>query len=253
MRIGPVLLALGLVCGTGFAAESLPVGSGRFHFEKRIEADLEYLLHVPREYNSDTLRRWPLVLFLHGSGERGSNLQTVTVHGPPKLVRQGRDLPFILLAPQCPADEHWQNEVLLGLIDRIIASHRVDTNRVYLTGLSMGGYGTWYLGMKHPERFAALAPICGGGQVLDVLLADNRKSELQRMPVWAFHGLKDTVVPVSESEQMIAALKKLGNPDPRLTLYPDAGHDSWMATYDNPDFFTWLLAQTREGRFLTKP
>jgi predicted peptidase len=245
------LLCLG-AC-EALADEPTHLTTGRFHYETRVEADLGYLISLPKDYAKDSTKRWPLVLFLHGAGERGTNLQAVAVHGPPKFAQAGRDLPFILVSPQCPPNTRWQDQVLLGLLDQVTASHRVDTNRVYLTGLSMGGYGTWSLGLKYPQRFAALAPICGGGQLIDVLLADNRRAELQQMPIWAFHGVKDNVVPVSESRQMVKGLQDKGSQVVKLTEYPEAGHDSWTAAYDHPEFFTWLLAQTREGRFNRKP
>jgi predicted peptidase len=238
-----------LVHGWGLAGDPTGFQSAEFQFEKRIVSRVNYLLHFPAGYAADPNRRWPLVLFLHGSGQRGTNLDLVTTHGPPKLAKAGHPFPFLLLAPQCPPNERWQNDVLLGLLDQVQGQHRVDTNRVYLTGLSMGGYATWYLGMKYPHRFAALAPVCGGGQILDVQLADDRRLELQRMPVWAFHGVKDQAVPVRESRQMVEGLKEWTNTKARLTEYPDLGHDCWTVTYENPEFYAWLLAQNREGRF----
>jgi len=154
-----------------------------------IEERLDYLLFLPADYEADGDKEWPLILFLHGAGERGSDLDLVKKHGPPKRVEHDTDFPFIVVSPQCPAGQIWEDNALLGLLDDVLASHRVDTNRVYLTGLSMGGFGTWSLGMKHPERFAAIAPVCGGGQPLFIRLADERhKSQLRRLPVWAFHG-----------------------------------------------------------------
>lgn len=233
------------------AADPAPLQPGRFHFEKKIEADIGFLLVHPKGFDADPTKRWPLVVFLHGTPERGDNPDLVTTHGPPKQAKAGRDFPFVLVAPQCPANERWQNDVLLGFIDRIIETQRIDTNRVYLTGLSMGGYGTWYLGLKHPERFAALAPVCGGGQVLDVLAADHTREELRRMPVWSFHGAKDTMVPPAESAQMVEALRGIGNRSVKSTVYPDEGHECWTTAYQEPEFYTWLLSQTRAGRFTT--
>ncbi len=219
-----------------------------FDYEIRLRGTLRYLFYAPSEYSRQGERRWPLMLFLHGAGERGTNLQLVTKHGPPKLVQQGTNFPFLLIAPQCPEGRRWEIEPLLQLLDYVVARHAVDTNRVYLTGLSMGGYGAWKLGISHPERFAALAPICGGGEIIDVLLAAREKAAaLRRLPVWAFHGAKDPVVPLGESERMVAALKKAGCPEVRLTVYPEAEHDSWTQTYSNPEFYEWLLAHRRES------
>jgi predicted peptidase len=213
-----------------------------FHGRSEERMELQYLLFLPQGYNDNKTREWPLMLFLHGAGERGSNLTRVTVHGPPKLVKQRPDFPFILLSPQCPAGETWSEESLLGLLDQVIKEQRVDKTRVYLTGLSMGGYGTWSLGLRHPERFAAIAPICGGGDLLPVLLPPpGKEAILKRLPIWVFHGAKDNLVPLSESERMVDALKRIGNQTVKLTVYPEAGHDSWTETYNNQELYDWLL------------
>jgi len=209
--------------------------------------EMQYLVYVPKEYEAKGDRRWPLMLFLHGAGERGTNIQRVAVHGPPKLVKEGRNFPFILVAPQCPEGERWQNDSLLKLLEQVMAEHKVDAGRVYLTGLSMGGYGTWKLALANPEKFAAIAPICGGGEYIDALLANRAKAAaLRSLPVWAFHGAKDQVVPLEESERMVNALKKVGVKDVKLTVYPEANHDSWTETYNNPEFYEWLLKQERK-------
>ena len=217
-------------------------------FKWKISAagEMRYLSYVPPDYTRQGGKRWPLMLFLHGAGERGTNLQRVAIHGPPKLVKQGKAFPFILIAPQCPEGERWHEETLLKLLDYATRGYAVDTNRVYLTGLSMGGYGTWKLGILHPERFAAIVPICGGGETIDVLLAGReRGAALKSLPVWAFHGGKDPVVPVAESERMVNALKKAGVKEAKLTVYPEAQHDSWTETYNNPELYEWLLKHSR--------
>jgi predicted peptidase len=204
--------------------------------------ELKYLLHLPAEYDAKDGRRWPLMLFLHGAGERGTNLAKITVHGPPKLVKTNASFPFMLVSPQCPAGQVWSDEALLALLDDVIEKHSVDERRVYLTGLSMGGYGTWSLGAKYPKRFAAIAPICGGGDTLPVLLpALGNQAALKRLPVWAFHGARDDVVPPVESERIVNALKRIGNSNVKLTIYPEAGHDSWTETYLNQELFDWFL------------
>ncbi len=209
--------------------------------------ELRYLIYLPKDYSAAGNRRWPVMLFLHGAGERGTNVQRVAIHGPPKLVKEGRDFPFILVAPQCPEGERWQNDSLLQLLEHVMAEHKVDAGRVYLTGLSMGGYGTWKLALAHPEKFAAIAPICGGGEYIDALLASRAKvAALRSLPVWAFHGAKDNVVPLEESERMVNALKKVGVKDVRLTVYPEANHDSWTETYNNPELYEWLLKHSRQ-------
>jgi len=207
----------------------------------------EYWLYLPKEYNAKSRQRWPLILFLHGAGERGSVLSKVAAHGPPKLAMQGKDFPFIIVSPQCPANQRWDDDVLLALLEEVEAKHKVDRSRVYLTGLSMGGYGSWSLGLTHPEKFAAIAPICGGGDPIVLLLADPKKvGAIKSLGVWAFHGGKDPVVPVAESERMIDSLRKFGCKEVELTVYPEAQHDSWTETYNNPKLYDWFLAHQRK-------
>ena len=209
-------------------------------------ARLKYLLFLPAGYEAKARRRWPLLLFLHGSGERGADLRLVMKHGPPRLAAHRPEFPFIVVSPQCPAHRTWDTASLLALLDHVTKKLRVDRRRVYLTGISMGGYGVWNLAVAEPQRFAAVAPICGGGDVLPVFLAPPAKEKaLRSLPVWAFHGARDELVPVSESERMVGALRRLGATDVRLTVYPDAGHDSWTETYDNPKLYEWLLSRSR--------
>ncbi len=198
-------------------------------------ASADYWLYLPKDYNAKSRQRWPLILFLHGAGERGG------------LVKQGKEFPFIIVSPQCPTGEHWDNDVLLALLEDVEAKHKVDKGRVYLTGLSMGGYGSWSLGLTHPEKFAAIAPICGGGDPILLLLADPKKvATIKSLGVWAFHGAKDPVVPLAESERMVEGLRKFGCKEVELTVYPEAQHDSWTQTYDNPKLYDWFLAHQRE-------
>ncbi len=207
---------------------------------------LNYLLYVPRAAASQPEKKWPLILFLHGAGERGSDVWLVAKHGPPKIVREQPDFPFIVVSPQCPAGRTWDNDELLALLDEILATQPVDPTRVYLTGLSMGGYGTWSLGLAHPERFAAIVPICGGGDPIKAMLADPKKAEaLRSLAVWAFHGARDPVVKPAESERMVEALRRAGVREVELTMYPEAQHDSWTETYANPRLYEWLLRHQR--------
>jgi len=202
---------------------------------------LKYLLYLPKGYGENKDQKWPLMLFLHGAGERGNDVNKVKVHGPAKLVEQGKEFPFIIVSPQCPADSWWtdQLDALVALLDDVQAKYAVDTNRVYLTGLSMGGFGSWALGCRYPNRFAAIVPICGGGEWF---LAER----LKNVPVWAFHGAKDNVVPLRESQEMVDALKRAGG-NVQLTVYPEANHDSWTETYNNPKLYEWLLSQHKAG------
>jgi predicted peptidase len=208
-----------------------------FEKEVTIKVSLEYLLYLPDGYDEDKGKKWPLVLFLHGAGESGQEIRKVEANGPPKLVRQGKSFPFILVSPQSPG-RGWNPETLNALLDDVTARYRVDPDRVYLTGLSMGGFGTWALASAHPERFAAIAPICGGGN-------PRMASKLKDLPIWVFHGAKDNVVPPRQSEDMVEALKDAGAREVNFTLYPDATHDSWTETYHNPEFWGWLLGHER--------
>ncbi len=205
---------------------------------------VRFLLSLPAEYGVDKGKRWPLVMFLHGAGERGTDLKKVAVHGPPKLVAQGRSFPFVLVSPQCPENEVWDPDVLMSLVDTLQAELRVDTARTYVTGLSMGGYGTWALASKYPQRFAAVAPVCGGGERIRALLPSQREA-LKTLGVWAFHGGKDNVVALSESERMVDAFKRAGVSDIQLTVYPEAGHDSWTEAYRTEALYTWMLQHHR--------
>lgn len=243
-----LFVALAIVSPMKAKAQSnaSPVSIAQLEWQSAQGGKMKYLLYLPKDYDKAGRQRWPLMLFLHGAGERGTNVQRVAIHGPMSLVKQGTNFPFIIVAPQCPVNQIWDNEPLLQLLDRITADYAVDTNRVYLTGLSMGGYGTWKLGLTHPEKFAALAPICGGANMIDVMLGSwDRRKVLEKLPIWAFHGAKDDVVPLSESERVVEQLKKGGLKDVKLTVYPEAKHDSWKLTYADPEFYAWLLSKSR--------
>ncbi len=206
--------------------------------DAEIKVRIDYLLYLPKDYAAK--ESWPLLLFLHGAGERGDDLELVKKHGPPKRIAQGKEFPFIVVSPQCPKDRWWEPMELLALLDDISRNYKVDPDRICVTGLSMGGFGTWRLAFYAPEKFAAIAPICGGGETYWA-------KRIARLPVWAFHGGKDPGVPVARSESMIAAIKKSGG-DAMLTIYPEAGHDAWTETYDNPKLYEWLLEQKRSPR-----
>lgn len=202
---------------------------------------LRYLVHVPEDYDTDPGRHWPLVLFLHGAGERGSDLDVAATHGPPKLAEAGHEFPFVLVTPQCPASSQWVAEVttLSALLDEVTDTYRIDPARTYVTGLSMGGFGTWSLAVRYPERLAAIAPICGG-------LWMQSAEPIRGVPVWTFHGEDDDTVPITFTEGIVHELESLGA-DVRFTRYPGTGHDSWTRTYENPEFYDWLLSHRRAG------
>ena len=202
---------------------------------------MNYLLFLPKAYGDDD-RKWPVMMFLHGSGERGDNVDLVKLHGPPKLVATRPDFPFILISPQCPKDRSWNGEVrlrlLAELLDGVLTKHRTDLSRVSLTGLSMGGFGTWSMAARWPDRFSAGVPICGGGN-------PEQAASLKTVPLWVFHGAKDEAVPLKLSEDMVSAVQKVeGNV--KLTIYPEANHNSWTETYENEAVYQWILEQRRE-------
>jgi predicted esterase len=192
---------------------------------------INYLLYLPKEYKTDSLKKWPLILFLHGSGEIGNDVNKLKTQGLPRMIDQGIEFPFIVVSPQSQRD--WVMEFLYEMVLEVKNKYRVDDERIYLTGLSMGGFGTWSFAEKHPELFAAIAPICGGGDLKDAW-------KLRNMPIWAFHGAKDPLVPVSISKEIVNAVKEF-NPNVNLTIYPDEMHDAWTKTYNNPKLYDWFL------------
>lgn len=195
---------------------------------------LKYWLFLPRG-RPPTGKRWPLILFLHGAGQRGDDLERVKEHGLAKILETQPDFPAIVVSPQCPDEGWWTSEPLAALLDEMEKKHPVDRKRIYVTGLSMGGFGTWQLVLDHPHRFAAIAPICGRG---NPLLAQR----ITHVPVWTFHGTKDQVVSIEYTREMVRSLRKHGG-KPRFTVYPGVGHDCWTRTYENPALYAWLFKQ----------
>jgi predicted peptidase len=209
------------------------------HLSTRVtrEVELDYLLYLPKVREESPGGVLPLLLFLHGSGERGNDLTLVKTHGPPHVVETGMELPLVVLAPQCPADSSWHADSLMALVDHTIEHHDIDTKRVYVTGLSMGGYGTWILAGEYPERFAAISTVCAPYASLDPV-------RLRHTPVWCFHGAMDDVVPVEHAIHMVRRIRDAGG-DVRFTVYPDAGHDSWTQTYGQTALYEWFLTHSR--------
>lgn len=204
---------------------------------------LDYLRYLPPDYDKDPAKKWPLILFLHGAGERGDDLNLIKKHGLPKVVEE-RDIPFVMVAPQCPLN-HWWSDFLPALDDILeysITSLNVDPQQVYLTGLSMGGFGTWHMAVEYPHRFAAIAPVCGSNSWMYGII--NRLCVITDIPTWVFHGAKDDIVPLKASQDMVEQLQACGG-DVRFTIYPEAMHDSWTETYNNPEFYQWLLSHKK--------
>lgn len=199
---------------------------------------LNYLLWLPADYKKNKKETYPILIFLHGSGERGDSLDLVKMHGPPSFVENRPDFPFITVSPQCPKGKRWNTEDLQVMLEKLMHKYRIDPARIYLTGLSMGGFGTWAWACSYPNQFAAIAPVCGGG---DIQFA----RELTSTPVWAFHGEADPVVPVKRTIEMVEAVNAKGG-SARITLYQGVGHDSWVNAYNDQELYKWLLEHVRK-------
>ena len=250
MRLSFAFLAIAIMTMVFAEDSSKKATQTAKRFEKTVSRKLQmnYLLHLPQEYHSTRDQHWPLIVFLHGSGEKGTNVSLVAKNGPPKKVLNEPHFPFILLSPQSPFGPYtWIAEDVVALIDEISSQYRVDKSRIYLTGLSMGGYGCWTLATAYPDKFAAVAPLCGRGDEVDVIWGSQRKpAAFASLPIWAFHGAKDNLVPLSESEDMVKAFRKWGCRDVQFTVYPDAGHNCWDETYANQKLYDWFLAHRRQ-------
>ena len=207
-----------------------------------IPVKLNYYLYIPDEYNNtDSL--FSMVLYLHGVGERGTDLNKLELNGIPELISKGKEFPFLTLAPQCPEFGWWSRpeyvEALANLTKEIIRKYRIDERRVYMSGLSMGGYGTLALAKAYPQLFSAIIPICGG--------MDNYEDieRLENMPIWLFHGDMDKVHPLEYSTAIYDLLKPI-NKDIKLTVYEGVGHNSWDKTYANDKIYEWLISHKKE-------
>lgn len=208
---------------------------------KRIEHREEFWEFPFVEYSyGDTAEKLPLIVQLHGAGERGSgkeDLGLVDVHGFSKLLKDDNSHKCIVVMPQCPQNTFWAARVesIVKFVEHLTEKYNADKNRVYLTGLSMGGFGTWYTAMARPDLFAAAVPVCGGGMAWNAGVLD--------MPIWVFHGSEDDVVSVNQSDEMVSALKKLGS-DVTYSRIDGVGHDVWEYAY-NAELLDWMLSRKR--------
>jgi predicted peptidase len=227
-----VILIICCFTGKAFSMQSL-----QHEKEFKGQTALKYLLYFPKAYDANS--QMPLLIFLHGAGERGDDLNRLKVHGIPKMLESRDDFPFIVISPQCPEKGWWTDytQTLKSLIDSIVKEYKVDKSRIYITGLSMGGFGTWNMIARYPDFFAAAAPVCGGG---DVFFAKYIKT-----PVWAFHGAKDDVVPMVRSQEMVDVLKTNGI-EVEFTIYPDLNHNSWDAAYATEALYEWFLKHKKD-------
>jgi len=212
--------------------------AARVHRSVTRKVEAEFLLYLPAGFAAHGGRRFPLLIFLHGSGESGRDIAAVLRNGPPKLVAAGHQFPFIIASPQ--AHEDWPGfdfDALNAMLDEIIGRLPIDTDRIYLTGLSMGGEWSYGWASMNPERFAAIAPVGGAWNPVSACA-------LKRVPVWAFHGAKDDVIPLDSDRAMIDAINRCGG-TAKLSVYDDIGHDVWNAAYAEPELYAWLLRQKR--------
>jgi predicted peptidase len=236
LRLTVATLAL---CTASLAlAAPAPAKSPQQAHSTSIKGTINYLTFLPKTYSARG-DKVPLIVFLHGSGERGSDLNKVKAWGPPAIVEKDPDFPFMVVSPQVPEGQWWDAFLLKSMLDDVLKRYNVDPKRVYLTGISMGGYGAWDFAARYPDYFAAVAPICGGG-------IPRLAERLKDIPVWAFHGLKDDAVPESESARMVEALKARGG-NVKYTVLPEAGHiEAWVHAYGEAGLFDWLAQQRRQ-------
>jgi predicted peptidase len=210
--------------------------NGKLKTEIVEKHELGYALHIP----ANTKEKKPLLIFLHGSGEKGTDIEKVKVHGPFKYLKT-HELDSYILAPQCPENEYWNEEVLYRLILKIQKENNIDSSRIYLTGLSMGAWGAWNLAFAHPETFAALVPIAGFVDRVPMI----EDCKIKDIPTRIFHGLLDDVVNVDYSITIYKKLKSC-NANVQLTVFDDANHDSWSRVYDNQDIYDWMFKQIKK-------
>lgn len=211
----------------------------KLHTDQKIM--IPYLFYMPKEYFSDRYEKRPLVLFLHGKGERGKDLNLLKRQGLPKMIDSGKDFPFFMISPQITEDRNeWPAEMIHDIVMKIADEYPVDRNRIYVTGISMGGFGTWEIGAKFPDTFAAAAPVCGWGSA-------SKVCRMKDIPVWTFHNQGDSVVPVRETLEIAERLERCGG-NVQKTVYPKNSHDAWTETYSSPVFMEWLLSQKKKKK-----
>lgn len=258
MRILRISLLVMLIAFS-FAIEASPEALAAFNAKEFINGNNDTLLYRMLEpQNKCFFKKYPLVIFLHGSGERGNDNERQLIWGAGAFIKEEnrKDYPCYVLAPQCPAEKRWLEKhwtlpthnmpedpseslaLVMELMEKIIDKYPINQRKIYVTGLSMGGFGTWDLISRIPEKIAAAAPICGGGD-------ENQAAKLTSMPIWVFHGADDTTVPVERSRNMVNAIKKAGGTMIKYTEYPEVGHGSWKPAYADPEFIEWLFDQKK--------
>jgi len=234
-----------LVTDTTFGEDPTAGKQVEQSFKTSDAAEVPYLLYLPKDYGAVSDQKHPLMLFLHGRGESNGPLSLVGKWGPPRMAAAGQDLPYVIISPQCPRQDSWSSETqqarVLELLKHTLEHYQVDADRVYLTGLSMGGYGSWRMAADHPEMFAAVAPVCGGGQ------PDDAKN-LKDLPIWVWHGDQDRAVPFQRSVEMVEAIRSAGGTQIKFTTLESIGHNSWSAAYATPELYSWMNQQKRSAK-----
>lgn len=226
-----------------------------FDGQPAIHHDMRYLVYLPEGYNDDPERRWPLIYFLHGSGDPDYDSTFVLGYGLPAVLLVGEEpdeFPFIVVSPQAfPGGTWWDEDALPALealLLEVLATYRADPERVYLTGLSMGGYGSWYMATAYPEYFAAMISISGSGYRAFVLPGEETLCRMENVPVWGIHGALDAISAADASELHIRALESSCEGEVRWTLYDDVGHfGAYERAYRDPELYRWMLEHTRQA------
>ena len=240
MKYLPLLFLLLVSCQESGENRQEQMSGTQLPHNFQASVPLNYLLYLPRDYDPHRKEGYPTILFLHGAGERGDSVQAVTMWGPPKIAEE-KGLPFIVISPQCPKGHWWTSMMypLKSLLDHAINTYNIDTTRIYLTGLSMGGYGTFAFSLLYPQYFAAVAPMCGGGTPSMV----NFVKEYP--PAWVFHGDADKIVPIESSQIMVDALRKAGF-DVKFTIYKGGDHYMFRKAYRESGLFDWFLQHKKQ-------
>lgn len=211
---------------------AIPANNEHVKAIKKKDLPYQFWVYTPEGYEENKDKKYPMILFLHGRSSSGTNLDMVKRYGVIYELLRGMKINFIVAAPQC--QNGWDNKKLITILDYVQDNYRIHKDSTYLTGMSMGGYGAWMLAGAHPERFAAVAPVCGGGDLKQV-------NNLIEMPTWVFHGAKDKAVPISESQKMVDAIKAKKGKKIKFTIYKNDGHGELIKVFRMPELYTWFL------------
>ena len=205
-------------------------------FEINSKETLKYRISFPKNFDKKKNQLWPIIIYLHGAGERGSNLGKLDNYGLFPYIKSVENFPFVVFAPLCPENEVWdfQYKNIMSCLDHISDDYKIDSKKVYLTGMSMGGQATWNFAIYEPTKYAAIAPVCG------CIASPNTCLKLNKTPIWTFHGKKDESIPFSESERLVNILKPI-NKELNFTIYENNGHEVCSLAYENTELYKWLL------------